>query len=85
MFNTVVLNRTNQRFGRCSTSTVVWHWLTASGLEAADVLAVRQWLEERELLVACLLEQTAEVCPSAGSSALRVCFPKKLESPDMLC
>ena len=52
----------------------------AAGLVAADVLAVRQWwLEERRLVVVCLLVRMAAVCRSVGSSALRVCFHKSFK------
>ena len=46
-----------------------------AGLVVIDVLAVRWWwLEERQLVLICQLVNTAVMCRSAGSSALRVCF-----------
>ena len=56
----VILKRTDCRLGSGSTATAVSCWLTVeeaeAGLLAADVPVVRQWwLEERQLVLVCLL------------------------------
>ena len=83
LFTAVVLKRTNWSLVRCSTAAAVWRWLpaekTEAGLVAADVLVVRWWLEERQLVLACQLVKTAAVCQSADSSALRICFRRSLK------
>ena len=40
-----------------------------AGLVVADVLAVRWWLEERQLVVAGWVVKTAVVCQYVGSSS----------------
>ena len=59
-----------------STAAAAWGQMTAgkaeAGLVSADVLTVRWWLKERQLVDACHLVKTVVVCQSAGSSSLTV-------------
>ena len=70
-----------------STVAAVWRWLTAeeteSGLVAADVLAVRWWLEERWFRVVCQLVKMAVVCQSVGNSSQPEHFQRSLKI--MIC